>query len=121
MLGYKKFRPKILPEVIETLFKTPATTKYPMEKPVTPKGFRGRIIFDSKACVGCKMCMKDCPAGAIRIEPTGVEKKFKCTFMLDRCLFCAQCVDSCKRNALSASTEFELTRLKKDQFKDIQE
>lgn len=121
MLGYKKFRPKILPEVIATLFKSPATINYPTEKLEMPKDFRGKINFDSKSCIGCKMCMKDCPAGAIQIEPTGAEKKFKCTFLLDRCLFCAQCVDSCKRNALSASPQFELARLKREQFKDTQE
>ncbi len=121
MLGYKKFHPKILPEVIKTLFKSPATIKYPAEKIEMPKDFRGKIIFDSKSCIGCKLCVKDCPAGAIKIEPTGVEKKYKCTILLDRCLFCAQCVDSCKRNALSTTTEFELTCLERDQFEDTQE
>jgi formate hydrogenlyase subunit 6/NADH:ubiquinone oxidoreductase subunit I len=121
MTGYKKFRPKMLAEVIKALFKTPATINYPAEKLKTPDGFRGRIIFNSDSCIGCKMCMRDCPAGAIRIEPTGVEKKFKCTFLLDRCLFCAQCVDSCPRKALTGSTEFELTCFERDQFEDVQE
>lgn len=121
MTGYKKFRPKMLPEVIKALFKTPATINYPNEKLETPEGFRGRIIFNSQLCIGCKMCMRDCPAEAIQIEPTAVDKKFKCTFLLDRCLFCAQCVYSCPRKALASSSEFELTCFERDQSKDIQE
>ncbi len=120
MTGYKKFRPKMLPEVLKTLVKPPATIKYPIEKLETPEGFRGRIVFNSQSCIGCKICMRDCPAEAIRIEPTGVEKKFKCTFLLDRCVFCAQCVDSCPRKALAATSEFELTRFERDEFKDTQ-
>lgn len=120
MTGYKKFRPKMLSEVMKALVKPAATINYPAEKLKTPDGFRGRIIFNSNSCIGCKMCMRDCPAGAIRIEPTAVEKKFKCTFLLDRCLFCAQCVDSCPRKALSATTEFELTCFEREDFKDAQ-
>lgn len=120
MTAYKKFRPKMLPEVIQALVKPAATINYPAEKLKTPEGFRGRIIFNSNSCIGCKICMRDCPAGAIRIEPTGVEKKFKCTVSLDRCLFCAQCVDSCPRKALSATTEFELTCFEREEFKDVQ-
>lgn len=120
MLGLKKFGFKMFPEVIGAIVKPPATIKYPVEKPETPAGFRGRIVFDSKACVGCKMCMRDCPAGAIRVEPAGVEKKFKCVFLLDRCLFCAQCVDSCPRKALSATTEYELACFEREQLEDLQ-
>ena len=120
MTGYKKFRPKMLPEVIKALVKTPATINYPSEKLKIPAGYRGRIIFNSQSCVGCKMCMRDCPAGAIRIEPTGVAKKFKCTFLLDRCLFCAQCVDSCPRKALAITNEFELACFGWEGFKDAQ-
>ncbi len=120
MLGFKNFGFKMLPEVIANMVKPPATIKYPVEKLETPKGFRGRIIFDSKSCIGCKMCMRDCPAAAIQIEPTGTEKKFICTFLLDRCLFCAQCVDSCPRKALNATSEFELTCFEREQFKDTQ-
>ncbi len=120
MTGYKKFLPKMLPEVIKALVKTPATINYPAEKLNIPAGYRGRIIFNSKSCIGCKMCMRDCPAAAIHIELTEVAKKFKCTFLLDRCLFCAQCVDSCPRQALAATTEFELTCFEREGFKDVQ-
>jgi formate hydrogenlyase subunit 6/NADH:ubiquinone oxidoreductase subunit I len=120
MLGLKKFGFKILPEVFRNIAKPPATVKYPAEKAETPAGFRGRITFNSNNCVGCKMCMRDCPAGAIQIEPTGVEKKFKCVFSLDRCLFCAQCVDSCPRKALSATPQYELACFERDQFEDVQ-
>lgn len=120
MLGLKKFSFKILPEVFRNIIKPPATIKYPDEKTETPAGFRGRIVFDAKLCIGCKMCMRDCPAKAIRIEPAGAEKKFKCVFSLDRCLFCAQCVDSCPRKALAGTTEYELACFEREEFEDRQ-
>jgi formate hydrogenlyase subunit 6/NADH:ubiquinone oxidoreductase subunit I len=120
MLGLKIFSFKILPEVFRNIVKPPASIKYPAEKAETPAGFRGRIIFDADKCIGCKMCMRDCPAGAIRIEPTEVKKKFKGVFLLDRCLFCAQCVDSCPRKALSATSRYELACFERDEFEDVQ-
>lgn len=120
MLGLKKLGFTILPEVVANMVKPPATINYPTEKLDSPKDFRGRIIFDSSKCIGCKMCMRDCPAGAILIEPTGVEKKFRCTFLLDSCLFCAQCVDSCPRKALATTTECELACFEREQLKDVQ-
>ncbi|NLW47016.1 MAG: 4Fe-4S binding protein [Firmicutes bacterium] len=121
MLGLKTFGFKILPEVFRNIIKPPATIKYPAEKTETPAGFRGRIIFEADKCIGCKMCLRDCPAGAIHIEPTGVAKQFKCVFLLDRCLFCAQCVDSCPRKALTGTPQYELACFERDQFEDVQE
>lgn len=123
MLGLEKFGFKILPEVFRNIIKPPATIKYPHEKGETSAGFRGRIVFDGKLCIGCKMCMRDCPAKAIRIEPAGAaegEKKFKCTISLDRCLFCAQCVDSCPRKALAGTDEYELVCFDREDFEDRQ-
>lgn len=120
MLGLKKLGFTMLPEIITNMFKPPATINYPTEKLNSPKDFRGRITFDSSKCIGCKMCMRDCPAGAIRIEPTGAEKKFQSTISLDRCLFCAQCVDSCPRKALAVTADCELACFEREQFKDNQ-
>jgi formate hydrogenlyase subunit 6/NADH:ubiquinone oxidoreductase subunit I len=112
---------RIIPEIFRMLVKKPATVNYPQEKKVMPKNFRGKIKFDSKACIGCKICMRDCPAKAIEISPTGQEKVFKSKFYLDRCIFCAQCVDSCPRKALSSSTEFELAHFDRKKLEEDQE
>lgn len=60
--------------------------------------------------------MKDCPADAIIITKVG-EKQFDCTIDLGKCIYCAQCVDSCMKKALEATKDFELAALNRDQLK----
>lgn len=103
---------RILRLVLQSFFKKPVTRNYPVVKIEMPQGFRGKLKFDPKKCVGCKMCMRDCPAGAITISKTA-DNKFMAEIDLARCIFCAQCVDSCMRKALEMTKEFELGALKK--------
>ncbi len=112
---------KIFPEVFSNLTKPVATIKYPHEKAKVPENFRGKISFNAKNCIGCKMCMRDCPAKAITIEKVGEEKVFRARFALDNCIFCAQCVDSCPRKALSSTPEFELAQYDKAKLTETQE
>jgi formate hydrogenlyase subunit 6/NADH:ubiquinone oxidoreductase subunit I len=95
------------PFVLGMLKKKPATILYPFEEAWTPENFRGKIKFIAENCIGCKLCVRDCPAQAIEIEKTG-DKEFKAYIYLDRCIYCAQCVDSCRKGALEITPEFEL-------------
>jgi formate hydrogenlyase subunit 6/NADH:ubiquinone oxidoreductase subunit I len=97
-------------EVLRHSVKPPATLNYPYVKPEMPDNFRGKIVFDTDKCIGCKICVRDCPAMAIKITPAG-EKKFEAEFYLDRCIYCAQCVDSCPKNALLNTKEYELAQI----------
>jgi len=123
---------RALKEVFRNLFKKPATRPYPAQKAQLQRAFRGQIKFDPTKCIGCKMCMRDCPAKAITIEPVEVEKYnfayksaltgqntpvaiaqfgkrlFSCTMDVGRCIYCAQCVDTCPKKALHSSQDFEL-------------
>ena len=60
--------------------------------------------------------MKDCPADAITITKVG-NKKYEATFALDRCMYCAQCVESCTKGALKSTMEFELATLDRAELK----
>lgn len=97
-------------EVLRHLIKKPATLGYPFVPVKLPSQFRGKMVFIAEKCVGCKLCVKDCPARAIEITKVG-DKRFKCEFDLDRCIYCGQCVDSCNKDAIVASEEFELASL----------
>lgn len=100
---------KMIRQVLDSLFRKAATTRYPFTKAQVPKDLRGRIRFMPDKCVGCKACMRDCPAGAITIRNIG-DKKFEAEFDIARCIYCSQCVDSCPRAALETTPEFELAQ-----------
>jgi formate hydrogenlyase subunit 6/NADH:ubiquinone oxidoreductase subunit I len=109
---------KMLKETVRHVLKKPATVRYPYVKVEMPAKFRGKIKFDSEKCIGCKACVRDCPADAIHIDKVG-DKRFDCRFDLDKCIYCAQCVDSCPKKALSVTTEFELAQLDRHKLRFV--
>jgi formate hydrogenlyase subunit 6/NADH:ubiquinone oxidoreductase subunit I len=110
-MAKKKLISPMFKEVLNHLFKTPATGKYPFVKFTPAEGFRGKQVFDINLCVSCGLCSRDCPAKAI--EMVDVNGKRRPMFLLDRCIFCYQCSDSCPRNAIKASDFFELATTNK--------
>ena len=116
----------MIPQLLSQMFKKPWTNKFPAKytppnttkfledvaagraqiiPPVEiPSGFRGKIQYDKEKCIGCQLCIKVCPSGAIEFKPK--EKKIK--IYLARCTFCSQCNDVCPVNCLSMGDEFLL-------------
>jgi formate hydrogenlyase subunit 6/NADH:ubiquinone oxidoreductase subunit I len=94
-------------EVMGHFMRKNATISYPAVKVEMPDRFRGRIIFHARRCIGCKLCMRDCPSEAITINTIG-EKRYEAIIRSDRCVFCGQCVDSCNKDALESSKDYEL-------------
>lgn len=116
----------MLPQVFSQMFKKPFTNKFPAKyipssttkfledvgagraeivSPIeVPEGFRGKIQYDTEKCIGCKLCIKVCPSGAIEFK----EKEKKIKIYLARCTFCSQCNDICPTKCLSMSSEFLL-------------
>ena len=93
-------------EVLSHIFKKPATREYPFEKFAPAEGFRGKQAFDISLCVGCGLCSRDCPSRAIEMIEVNGKKRPK--FLLDRCIFCYQCAESCTRHAIKSTDFFEL-------------
>ena len=101
----------MLGEIFRHVGKPPATMQYPFVKEEAPEEFRGRIDFISEKCIGCNMCVRDCPADALKINKIGEEKIYEAVFYLDECIYCAQCVLSCPKDALVATKDYELAAL----------
>jgi formate hydrogenlyase subunit 6/NADH:ubiquinone oxidoreductase subunit I len=98
---------KMLSLVMGSVFHKPATVLYPFVKIEVVDNFRGKLKFDQVKCIGCKICMRDCPSNAIDIQKVA-EKKFKAILALDKCIYCGQCTDSCPKDALEMTKDFEL-------------
>jgi len=106
----------MLPEALKNMFEKPATEGYPANRGDVFPNMRGKLNFEADKCVGCKLCSRDCPTGALTIEKIG-DKQFKAVLRLDKCIYCGQCADSCNKSALSCTHEFELASLSQEDLK----
>ena len=109
----------MLKDVIGALFKKPVTQEYPFERTAVPVQLRGKLIWDETKCTGCGLSAKDCPADAIELVVNDKKtKQFVMLYHMDRCTFCAQCVQNCRFGCLDLSDEdWEMATLDKDPFK----
>ncbi|MHA1507900.1 MAG: FAD-binding protein [Promethearchaeota archaeon] len=53
------------------------------------------LEINEENCIGCKICEKVCPFGAIIIDPEDNKAK-----VLDSCTLCGSCVNACRYDAL---------------------
>ncbi len=108
----------MLGDVLQSLFKRPATERYPFERYPAPERLRGKLYYDPSKCVGCQLCVKDCPSDAIQlITLDKTAKRFVIRYHIDKCTFCAQCVQNCRFECLGMSNDqWELASLKKEPF-----
>ena len=116
----------LVPELLKQLLSRPDTNAFParhlppsvtgflakvgrgeaaISPPVpTPPKYRGKIVYDREACIGCSLCLKVCPAHAIEFIP---ETK-RIRIYITQCIFCSQCNDICPKDALHMSADFLL-------------
>ena len=111
----------MLRDVLTSLVQRPVTERYPFERQPVPTRLRGMVIWYPEKCVGCGLCVRDCPAAALELKTIDRKgKRFVMRYQVDRCLFCAQCVKSCqsiRHDALAMSNKrWELAALSKEPF-----
>lgn len=111
----------MLGDILESVFKKPATQRYPVERLPAPERYRGRIHWDPEKCTGCQLCVKDCPANALELETIDrASKRFVMRFHSARCTYCSQCVISCRFGCLNhAHDEWELAGPSRESFELI--
>jgi formate hydrogenlyase subunit 6/NADH:ubiquinone oxidoreductase subunit I len=105
-------------DILESLFRRPATQRYPTIRHDAPARFRGKLAWDGQKCTGCSLCAKDCPSNAIDVIVLDrAKKQYVVRYHIDRCTFCAQCVVNCRFKCMEMSSDqWEMAALSKEQF-----
>lgn len=105
-------------DVVGSLFRKPVTEKYPFVRYQAPERLRGKLIWIPEKCTGCGLCAKDCPSNALEVVIIDrTKKEFVVRYHMDRCTFCAQCVQNCRFKCMQMSNEqWELAALNKEPF-----
>ena len=96
----------LLGDIWKSVWIPPATQQYPFVKRPSPAHLRGMLVYDTSACTGCQLCVKDCPAQALELITLDKKaKRFVMRYHVDRCTFCAQCVESCRFNCIGLKND----------------
>ena len=105
-------------DIFKSFFKKPFTEKYPFVRKDAPENLRGKLVWNPEKCIGCTMCVKDCPSNALELLVVDkANKKFVMRYNIDRCTFCSQCVESCRFGCLEMSDDkWELASIKREPF-----
>lgn len=99
------FPAKYMPRSVTGFLGKVASGDASIHPPVpVPADLRGKLSYDRDKCIGCKLCVRVCPANVIEFLPE--DKKIR--IYVARCTFCAQCVDACPVDALATTPEFLL-------------
>jgi formate hydrogenlyase subunit 6/NADH:ubiquinone oxidoreductase subunit I len=108
----------MFPDVSKALVRHSATEKYPFERQAVPDHLRSFLKWNPATCTGCGLCATDCPAGAIHVTVLDRKaKRFVFAYHVDQCIFCGQCVQTCRQDSLvMVNDQWELAALNKDSF-----
>jgi NAD-dependent dihydropyrimidine dehydrogenase PreA subunit len=68
----------MLTDVLKSLVTPVATKQYPVERLEAPLQLRGRLNWDPTECIGCGLCVKDCPAECAGTDHHRQKRKTVC-------------------------------------------
>jgi len=88
---------RLLRDAVRLVLRKPVTMGYPLRREGDRVASYARVpVYDPQLCVGCMLCAKFCPSGAI--TPVGRRVSFE----MSRCVYCGQCADVCPTKAIRA-------------------
>jgi hydrogenase-4 component H len=94
-----KKRIGILRAILVAFGRKPGTIKYPFGPLELPENYRGGLLADGERCNGCGLCVRDCPANALRLDKRE-RGHYRLVHYPARCAYCGQCEESCRGGAI---------------------
>jgi NADH-quinone oxidoreductase chain I len=119
---------KMLREALKSLVKSAETIRYPAKPSLPPEGFRGKHVIHFERCVGCGLCVRVCPASAIRVKAKKRQIKVGkiihqriiygiSSIDISKCVFCQRCEEICPTKAIELTQEFDMASDKPEDLK----
>lgn len=117
-------------KTLEWMFRPAFTLRYPEQRHVPRKGYRGehRLKKDEQGrpkCVACFMCATACPAECITIvaeqAPWPDRDKVPAKFEIDmlKCIYCGMCEEACPCDAIELTETFtQIATTRKEKIYD---
>jgi ech hydrogenase subunit F len=87
---------------LKNLFSRPYTVRYPAEDTKIPLNSRGRVVWEMKKCIFCRLCEKNCPTLAIKTDKVAKTQ----TIVRARCIQCNTCVNVCPTNTITMEPRY---------------
>ena len=97
----------LIPHLLRTLLKKPATVSFPYGPLQLPNAYRGHVVVDVDSCQGCGLCVRDCPAAALEVQRLGGQG-IHILHYSDRCVGCGQCELACRFEAIRLQPSFKI-------------
>jgi NADH-quinone oxidoreductase subunit I len=113
---------KSFKQTIKRLFSKPVTVHYPGETAPISERFRGRIVLDMEACIGCTLCSQACPNGTdcMQVIPGREQANNKRGLWprvnVVQCMYCGLCEEVCPTDAIFLTPEFRTSRTDRGEF-----
>ncbi|MCD6356145.1 MAG: 4Fe-4S binding protein [Anaerolineaceae bacterium] len=108
----------LLPNIAQALFSRPETVAYPAVSYEPSPSYRGSVRVIAENCVGCGLCVRDCPAEALSLEKVS-KGCFRLDHYRDRCASCGQCEMSCKFNAIYLDNSYKKASADRADFFEV--
>jgi ech hydrogenase subunit F len=108
----------LLPNITQALFSKPETIAYPAVSHRPSESYRGSVRIIAENCVGCGLCVRDCPAAALSLEKVS-KGCFQLDHYRDRCASCGQCETSCRFNSIYLDSSYKEASADREDFFEV--